>query len=88
MNLEKVRFPLDLKRRHDDLVLERNKRRRKDALRGAASSIKKDAKELENQFHIENIYKKIRKIYGVRWSGIHHSGTGWSKGHFGRKQIS
>lgn len=38
-------------------------RRRKDALRGAASSIKKDAKELENQFHIENIYKKIRKIY-------------------------
>lgn len=63
LNLEKVRFPLDLKRRHDDLVLERNKRRRKDALRGAASSIKKDAKELENQFHIENIYKKIRKIY-------------------------
>ena len=24
---------------------------------------KKEAKELENQFHIENIYKKIRKIY-------------------------
>lgn len=63
LNLEKVRFPLDLKRRHDDLVLERNKRRRKDALRGAASSIKKDAKELENQFHIENIYRKVRKIY-------------------------
>lgn len=63
LNLEKVRFPLDLKRRHDDLVLERNKRRRKDALRGAASSIKNDAKELENQFHIENIYKKVRKIY-------------------------
>lgn len=41
LNLEKVRFPLDLKRRHDDLVLERNKRRRKDALRGAASSIKR-----------------------------------------------
>ena len=32
-------------------------------MRGAASSIKKEAKELENQFHIENIYKKIRKIY-------------------------
>lgn len=29
LNLEKVRFPLDLKRRHDDLVLERNKRRRR-----------------------------------------------------------
>lgn len=69
LNLEKVRFPLDLKRRHDDLVLERNKRRRKDALRGAASSIKKDAKELENQFHIENIAGIHSDEYGMLIGG-------------------
>ena len=56
-------FPLDLKRRHDDLVLERNKRHRMEVMKGAKRSIEKEAEQLEKQFHIENIYKKIRKIY-------------------------
>ena len=63
MQLESVMFPLDLKRRHDDLVLECNKRHRMEVMKGAKRSIKKEAEQLEKQFHIENIYKKIRKIY-------------------------
>lgn len=63
MQLESVMFPLDLKRRHDDLVLERNKRHRMEVMKGAKRSIEKEAEQLEKQFHIENIYKKIRKIY-------------------------
>ena len=63
MQLESVMFPLDLKRRHDDLVLERNKRHRMEAMKGTQHSIRREAEQLEKQFHIENIYKKIRKIY-------------------------
>lgn len=63
MQLESVMFPLDLKRRHDDLVLERNKQHRMEAMKGAQHSIRREAEQLEKQFHIENIYKKIRKIY-------------------------
>lgn len=59
MQLESVIFPLDLKRRHDDLVLERNKRHRMEVMKGAKRSIEKEAEQLEKQFHIENIYKKI-----------------------------
>ena len=63
MQLESVMFPLDLKRRHDDLVLERNKQHRMEAMKGTQHSIRREAEQLEKQFHIENIYKKIRKIY-------------------------
>ena len=63
MRLESVMFPLDLKRRHDDLVLERNKQHRMEAMKGTQHSIRREAEQLEKQFHIENIYKKIRKIY-------------------------
>ena len=63
MQLESVMFPLDLKRRHDDLVLERNKQHRMEAMKGEQHSIRREAEQLEKQFHIENIYKKIRKIY-------------------------
>ena len=63
LKLEKVLFPLDLKRRHDELVTERKKLARIEALRHAETEIKNDAEQLENQFHIGNIYKKIRKIY-------------------------
>lgn len=63
MRLESVMFPLDLKRRHDDLVLERNKQHRMEAMKGAQRYIGREAEQLEKRFHIENIYKKIRKIY-------------------------
>lgn len=63
LKLEKVLFPLDLERRHDELVAERKKLDRIEALKHAEMTIKNDAEQLEGQFHIENIYKKIRKIY-------------------------
>ena len=63
LKLEKVLFPLDLERRHDELVAERKKLDRIEALKHAEMTIKNDAEQLEGQFHIEKIYKKIRKIY-------------------------
>lgn len=63
LKLEKVLFPLDLERRHDELVAERKKLDGIEALKHAEMTIKNDAEQLEGQFHIENIYKKIRKIY-------------------------
>ena len=32
-------------------------------MKGTQHSIRREAEQLEKQFHIENIYKKIRKIY-------------------------
>lgn len=63
VEFETVRFPLDLKRRHDDLVVERNKSRRLQAMKSTESQTEKEALQLEKQFGIENIYKKIRKLY-------------------------
>ena len=63
LQLDAVKFPLDLKRRHNDLVLERNKQERMQAMKDAKPAIEKEAEKLEQQFHTENVCKKIRKIY-------------------------
>lgn len=65
MNLavENVLYPLDLKRRHDDLVIERTRLARLDSLRNMAQQIEKEASDLESQFGIEQVMRKIQKTY-------------------------
>ena len=65
MNLaiEKVLYPLDLKRRHAELVNERRRLERLDSLRNMAQWIEKEASDLESQFGIEQVMQKIKKTY-------------------------
>lgn len=65
MNLaiESVLYPLDLKRRHDDLVAERARLARLDHLKDARRQIEEEAADLESRFSIEQIMQKIKKTY-------------------------
>lgn len=65
MNLavENVLYPLDLKRRHDELVNERRRLERLNSLRDMAQWIEKEASDLESQFGIEQVMQKIKKTY-------------------------
>ena len=65
MNLaiESVLYPLDLKRRHDDLVAERARLARLDHLKDVRRQIEEEAADLESRFSIEQIMQKIKKTY-------------------------
>ena len=65
MNLaiESVLYPLDLKRRHDDLVAERARLARMDHLKDVRRQIEEEAADLESRFSIEQIMQKIKKTY-------------------------
>ena len=63
MQHESVMLQHDQERRHDDLVLERNKQNRMEAMTGTKPSIRREAEQLEKQLHIDNNYKQIRKNY-------------------------
>ena len=65
MNLaiESVLYPLDLKRRHDDLVAERARLARMDHLKDVRRQIEEEAADLESRFSIEQIMQKIKETY-------------------------
>lgn len=63
LSIEKVRFPLDLKRRHDEMLQERHKNARANSLKNMARYIEREAADLESKYNIEQVMRKIKKTY-------------------------
>ena len=63
MTLENVRYPLDLKRRHDELVQQRYKIARTKSVKNMAHQIEKEAADLEGKYSVEQVMRKIKKTY-------------------------
>lgn len=63
MTLENVRYPLDLKRRHDELVQRRYKIARTKSVKNMAHQIEKEAADLEGKYSVEQVMRKIKKTY-------------------------
>lgn len=63
MTFENVRYPLDLKRRHDELVQQRYKIARTKSVKNMAHQIEKEAADLEGKYSVEQVMRKIKKTY-------------------------
>lgn len=63
LDIEQVRYPLDLKRRHDEMIQVRHKIERTNSLKNVARYIEREAAELESKYSIEQVMRKIKKTY-------------------------